>query len=325
MRKKIIITIQLLVILSISFAQIKEKYTVFPTDDKIIFDICFFDNGEKLAVADNTEIKIFSVKTQQLLKTLPNGHSDRILSIDISEDNTLLVSGGRDGTIVIWNLQEQSTVQNITLQDVIITSVDISPNSNHLLIGDSKGDITLYNMDKQAKDFHFKAHKKDITSVKFRPDGKIFASASGDKTLHIYSTENSKLLATLKGHKNWVRDIQFDQDGEQLVSCGDDGNVLFWNLKSLEDIKSKKIKIHTINWLTCIDFYEKDKAYTLGSTNGKVLIITHLAKYEAKMKGTINKLLFVPGNSSELKVVLATQKMGVILISAKNMKTKGTY
>lgn len=319
MSKKIFFTIQFFVFLFVVNA--KEKYTVFPTDDKIIFDICFFDNGEKLAVADNTDIKIFSVKTQQLLKTLPNGHSDRILTIDISEDNTLLVSGGRDGTVVIWNLQTQSNTLNISLKDAIATSVNISPDNNHLIIGDSHGNIILYDIEKQIQSFQINAHKKDITSVKFSPDGKIFASASADKTIHIYSSEDGKLIAILEGHKSWVRDIQFDQDGRQLVSCGDDSNVLFWNLKNLENIKSKKIKYSGVNWLTCIDLCEKDNTYAIGSSDGKIFIIADIVNYETKIKGTINKLLFLPGSSSELKVVLATQKLGVVLISAKNMKT----
>ena len=304
----------------VSFSQEKGKYKVFPTDDKIIFDICFFDHGEKLAVADNTAIKIFSTKTNQLLDKLKYGHSKRILTIDVSSDNTLLASGGRDSTVVIWDLNEKSTVKNYSLKDGIVTALSISTNNKSLAVGSSSGTVLIYDLENNKQKHELNDHKKDITCVKFSPDENLLAMASGDKTINLYSTETWKLITSLKGHKNWVREVTFDEDSKKLISCGDDSKVIFWNLSDLQNISSKKKTFWGYNWITGIDLNTKNDSYVIANITGNIEIITPLSRYKINVQKPVSKVLFIPNEDSFLKVVAATQGSGVISIEAENMK-----
>lgn len=320
MNKKIFVTILFFLFVLLINAKEKPKFTVFSTESKMIFDFCFFENGEKLAVADNTTIKIFSTNSQQLLGELSCGHSEKILTIDVSKDNRLLASGGEDGKIVILAILEKSTIKNILIKDDIVTSVNFSPDSRYLLVGTSKGNVFVYDIENDTKSFNYSDHKKDVTSVKFSPDGKLFASSSGDKTINIYQTKDGKLISTLKGHRNWVREIIFNQDGQKLLSCGDDSKVIFWDLSNLTNISSNKKTYKTFNWITSLDLYKDDKSYVFGRINGRITIKTSINNYQIKLNKAVNKIRFVPTEIDYIKVVAATNGNGLILIDAQNMK-----
>ena len=319
MNKKILITAQLLFVLTFAIAKEKGKPIVYPTDSKIIFDICFFENGEKLAVADNTNIKIFSTKSQKVLDEFSAAHTDRILAIDVSLDDRLLASSGRDGKVVIWDLLKKSSPQNIALNETIGTSLSISPDGKYLAIGCANGKLEIYDIENKKIKTELNDHKKDITSVKFSPDGKLFASASGDKTINLYSTENMNLITTLKGHKNWVRQISFSSN-EKLMSCGDDSKVVLWNLSDLNNITHETTKHRNLKIITSTDFFADNISTVSAGITGKIIILTPFNNYKAALGKPINKAVFVPNENNSLELVLATQGLGVIQIKAENMK-----
>ena len=92
------------VLVSAGFSQTNKSYMTFPTESKTIFGICFSPKGNVLAVGDDTRIKFFSTATMKLLGTLNDGHDKMIMTIDISRDSSLLVSGGKDSLIMITEL-----------------------------------------------------------------------------------------------------------------------------------------------------------------------------------------------------------------------------
>ncbi|KIK33089.1 hypothetical protein CY34DRAFT_729064 [Suillus luteus UH-Slu-Lm8-n1] len=62
------------------------------------------------------------------------GHSRQITCIDISADNTLLVSGSFDKTVRIWNLDTGKLVAPFMSEDWV-GAVRFSPNSKKLAAG----------------------------------------------------------------------------------------------------------------------------------------------------------------------------------------------
>jgi WD40 repeat protein len=316
---KLFLTTYFIFLVLISFSQPKEKYKVFPTNGKIIFDFCFLENGEELAVADNTDIRIFSVNTQQMLSELTGGHSERILAVDVSADNSLMASSDRTGKIVIWDVKANKQLRNFSLEDGPVTAVTISPNRKLFIAGNSDGKVFVYDIEIGQKIYSVEDHNKDVTSVAFSPDGELFATAGGDKTIYLY-TKDGELVTVLKGHKNWVREILFAEDGNTLISCGDDSHFIFWDLSELKNITHNNYKRFGKNWITGIDFDSNDGTLVFGTISGKIEITTTFNFYKTAIRKPINKIKLVPDNKSIIKLIVATQGKGVILINAANMK-----
>jgi len=321
MKKKIFLTIQFVVLLLFVTAQEKEKYSVYPTDSKIIFDFCFLGNGEKLAVADNTSIKIFFTSSQQKLDEIKTDFSNRILAVDVSKDDKILAFGGREGKVIIYDLQNKTTLQSISLAGKIITALSISPDGRLLAIGSSDGNVVIYDIKNKNSKFELTGHKKDITSVKFCPDGKILATAGGDKKINLFLVENGTLITTLSGHKSWVRSISF-MNNEKLVSCGDDSKIIQWDLADIQNIAFKKTNHRRFRIITSVDFFHEDNSFAASGINGKILIETQAVEYSANLKMPVTKTLFIPYEKLYFKLVVASKGAGIVQIIAENMKFK---
>jgi WD40 repeat protein len=320
--KGIFIIFVFLVIVIRGFSQKDKDFIVFNTDSKIIYDICFSDNGKVLVIADNKTIKAYSTEENELINEFKGGHKKQILSIDISEDSTLLVSGGKDSIINIWDFFTNQILKTLNYHEGIITGVKISPNRKYLASGGTDCKVIIYDLYKNQIINEFNDHKDDIASIAFNPNSTMLASASADKTINIYDLISGKLITSLAGHKNWVRDLSWSSDGNELISCGDDSKIIIWNVRDINNIHKQNISKIGVGWLLSIQFNEDNKTYATGGINGKAWIITPFSQYSAKIKYPINKILFKPDEKVYLKIALATRGNGVILISANNMDLK---
>ncbi len=292
----------------------------FKTDNKIIYDICFTDKGGAIGIADNNTIKTYSTISELLLNEFKNGHTGQILTIDISKDSTLLVSGGKDSTIVIWDFISGKILNSLTYQKGIITSVKISPDQKYLASGGTDNKVFLYDLRKNEVTYEFTDHIDIITSVAFSPDGKLIVSSSADKMINIYDVETRKLISHLEGHRNWVRDISFNANGLKLASCGDDAKVIFWDVSDINNIQKQKTKRIGFEWIISIDFSHGNDTYVTGGVNGKALIFTKYSRHTAKMGVHVNRVLFKPNEGDRLKIALATRGKGVVMLEADKIK-----
>lgn len=316
--KKTSLLIGLLYIIVLSTtAQNKKAFYKFPTEESIVYDICFTNNGRAIGIADNKSVKVYSIETNELLRDFVGGHTEQILSIDISTDSTLLVSGGKDNRVVIWDFREGEQLEVLKC-DGIVTSVSISPDGKSVVYGASDNKVFVYDIATRSVVNTFADHSDDITSIVFSPDGRYIVTSSGDKLINIY--ENGALITTLSGHKDWVRDVSFDSEGAKLISCSDDGRVIVWNTSDINNPSIIKKSENEYVWVLSVDFNKEDnKTYALSDHIGNAKIVHQMGHYSTRLNFPINKILFKP-KDVYLKIAIATRGGGVLLIAAKDMK-----
>ncbi len=300
----------------------QRKEVRFKTNDDTIYGICFTSDGNSLGVADHNIIKIFSSGSRILRKEFTGGHKSQILSIDISKDSSLLVSGGKDSTIAIWNYRTNTLIKSLHIQKAIVTSLSISPDNRYLVSGGTNHKVILYDLNENKIVNEFTAHTREITAVKFSPASNLFASSAGDELIHLYSVENKLPVTTLKGHKNWVRDISFNNDGSKLVSCGDDARVILWDISDPGKLMIVQQKRMVDGWVVSVDFGGKNSVYALATLNGNIVIKIDFGKYRTQIVRNVNKILLQPSTTQNLSIALATRGSGVISIDALDMKLK---
>ena len=61
-------------------------------------------DGRTRASREKNAVKLWDVASGRILTTL-NGHTDVVRSVAFSPDGTILVSGSRDGTVLLWDMQ----------------------------------------------------------------------------------------------------------------------------------------------------------------------------------------------------------------------------
>lgn len=321
MNKIILLLLIPLLLSCFGYSQKAKDYSVYATESADILDICFSKNGEVIGVPDNNVIKVFKTNTKKLIAEFKNGHTSQIQTIDISQDSLLLISGGKDSSIVIWDFINQVKLKTLNFQGSIVTSIKISPDNKFFASG-GINKMWIYDMENNQLIREIN-NNTIVTCIAFSPDGKIVASSNSDKSITVFEVETGKLLTQLREHKSWVRGITFSNDGTKLISCGDDSKIIRWDTSDRNDIKLLSKSRYGYNWLLSVDFYPDNRSYVFGDFNGNAVIINSFGRYKVNVNSPINKILFKPNEENYLKIAVATREKGVLFIDAKNMKTKG--
>jgi general transcriptional corepressor TUP1 len=137
-------------------------------------------------------LQIWDIKAGTICRVFE--HKLGVYSVEFSRDGRLIVSGGWDWTVRIWNMDD----------------------------GNSKV-LTIDGRD----------HDGGITCAAFSPNGQLVAASSLNSNVYIWDVETGNRLETLRGHRDSVFSIAFTPDGKQLVSGSFDKTLKYWDVTGL--------------------------------------------------------------------------------------------
>ena len=162
-------------------------------------------NGNLIATALlDTTIKIWEADSTNLIATLA-GHSLEARSLVVLQ-NSNLASGGRDGTIKIWNTVNFSLIRNINATDEVWSLAVLQ---NGLLASGAKnGDISIWNCDSGSLIRTVKGHAGYVYSLVALENGNL-ASISEDSSVKIWNSSDWSLTITLNNNKKRKRGSPF--------------------------------------------------------------------------------------------------------------------
>ncbi|MDX2443917.1 MAG: WD40 repeat domain-containing protein [Bacteroidales bacterium] len=320
--KQVLLLLVLSLVCISGWAQDSEIYTDYPTESENIYDICFTQSGEVLAIADNSSVRAFAVSSKELIWEFENGHTDHIMSLDISPDSTLMVTGGRDSLVVIWDFINRQKLDLLTFHQGLVNSVVFSPDRSSLASGGSDKKVIIYDFLEKKIHFELTPGDGEISSVAFSPDGALLACSGENRIISIYDMQTGSRVAELSGHKDWVREVKFSSNGKRLISCGDDSQVITWNCikpQNTYQISSRRIGM---NWLLSADFHTDNFSFAVGGFNGKVNLVTPFNTFVAKVNSPVTRVRFKPNKGMLLTIAVATRGNGVWLIDVKKLEPR---
>ncbi|MDF5723918.1 MAG: WD40 repeat domain-containing protein [Rhizonema sp. PD37] len=193
------------------------------------------------------------------------GHTSNVLSLAITPDSKILVSGAQDG-IRLWDMVQQRPLATLVRFDNI-DAVAISPDGQLLASGDNKGLMKLWDLRSGKLIRTVSAHSDIVSAVAFTPDGNTLVSSSRDHTIKLWNVNTGELLRTLQ-ENNWVNAIAINPSGQIIASGGKDG-VKLWNLTTGELIDT--LYAHS-DWISAIAFSPDGKLLAAGGFDTRINI-----------------------------------------------------
>ena len=214
---------------------------------------------ENLKVVLNNFTKnanLYKIKKTKNIAVL-NGHTAYIRTLDISNDNKLILSGGDDNILRLWNKKTKKQILKKKLELWSIQSLRFSPDGQYIVFGSLDTKLKLLDIKaKEKRSFH--GHEFPIHSVDFSPDGQMIISGSTDKTVKLWNVASGQEIHTFTGYNKAVWKVKFSPDGKQILTASLDGKVKLW------DIETKEIIFDTI--------HDKEACRTIAfSPNGKFI------------------------------------------------------
>ncbi|ODV62365.1 Hir1p, partial [Ascoidea rubescens DSM 1968] len=197
-----------------------------------------------------------------------------IYSINVAPDGSRLASGGLDGKIKVWSVEQ-------------ITNLKEKYN-----LPAANNDQQQQQLDKFYPLASMARHTGAVTVVRFSPSGRFLASGSDDKVILIWEksddsenqnqrsqfgeaetdTEHWVVRKRLIGHSNDIEDIAWAPDSSFLISVGLDRSIIVWNGFNFE--KLRRFDIHQSH-VKGVAFDPANKYFATASDDRSVIIFRY--------------------------------------------------
>ena len=194
------------------------------------------DSSTVFSASADTHLASWDLETGQRIRRYV-GHEEIVNSLDISRrGQEMLISGGDDGSIGIWDPRQRNAIDYIQT-DFPITAVALSPAGEEIYFGGINNDIRAYNLTKRGILYSLLGHQDTITSLSVSPDSRSLLSYSMDSTARTWDIQHfaptERYIRTFDGaamgiEKNLVRAC-WDKEGKKVATGSGDGTVVIWS------------------------------------------------------------------------------------------------
>jgi serine/threonine protein kinase len=140
------------------------------------------DSTRIASASDDKTVQIWGEDKGSYLSIYP-GHKAEVLSVDWAWQLDLLVSGGNDRTVQIWDASQLRLYDSYS-HNGAVRAVKWASKGPYLVSGGEDAIALLWKIDKSTS--AYTGHSDSVNAVTFSPDGKLIATASDDKTVHIW-------------------------------------------------------------------------------------------------------------------------------------------
>jgi len=237
--------------------------------------IVFASNGDKMVTAtEDGSIQIWDFNNFRIIKR-HKAHYSKINSVAMGPIGHLVVSGGSDGLLILWNtftgrltaLQKESSE---------IRAVALSPDGKLLLSADTAHGLKLWNTETGKKIRNFQGHYGKVNSISFSPDQRHFVSGGEKSTILIWDIVTGGILKSLPTNNSAINSIQYSFNGNSVLSGHANGTLAIWGARS----SLLEIRFHgNLNVPFPISF-SNDNQFLLSGINNNALDLWDIKKGE---------------------------------------------
>ncbi|KAG9018194.1 hypothetical protein FRB90_011892 [Tulasnella sp. 427] len=176
------------------------------------------------------------------------GHTDAVWDLALLRDDTLLVSGGSDGAIKVWDISLPGNplklswgfngVDGEAESSLAITSLDgIKTDLKKVAVAFSNAIVKLFDVETGAEVGQMQSDATydgtpatQINKVVSHPTMSILVTAHEDKYIRLFDLVTGACTYSMLAHTEGVTSLSIDGAGFSLVSGGHDCSIRFWDV-----------------------------------------------------------------------------------------------
>ncbi|KAI5961897.1 uncharacterized protein KGF55_003868 [Candida pseudojiufengensis] len=213
-----------------------------PGNTRAISSVKFNRNGKLIACGswDGSLHILESNNLSPIIKPSQNQHQEKIGSLDWKMNEDVLISGGGEGTINLWNIEENSTETvlkpKFTIKDAHtnrITKTEFHPINQYAISTSFDQTWKLWDLIKQVEIYQQEGHSKEVFCGSIHPDGSLYLSGGLDGIIYVWDLRSGKCLMPLQKHIQGIYGLDWSPNGYNFASGSGDSTIKIWDMRKL--------------------------------------------------------------------------------------------
>lgn len=167
-----------------------------------------------------------------LAATVPQrGHSKSAHVGDFDRQGTLVVTGGRDRAVRVWDARDGRLYATLLGHAGTITSAGFSPDAKRVMSASADGTIRVWPTLGEGPALRIEAFAETSVSIaEWSPDGTRILAGSGKGGVGVWDAgTGARLLSFVHDKKVWS--VTWSRDGARFATASEDGTARVWSAR----------------------------------------------------------------------------------------------
>ncbi len=155
-----------------------------------------------------------------------------VLSVAFSPDGELFAAGTSEGTVMIWETNNDAPLFSQSLHNGPAHQIAFHPKERLLASAGEDGSVALWNLRAPPAQppLLLRAHTTSALAVAFSADGALFATGGGDGSIAVWVTATGQRHATFQEPSGGIQRVKFFRNDAALAIGLDNGMIALRNL-----------------------------------------------------------------------------------------------
>ncbi len=158
----------------------------------------------------------------------PLRHRDRALCLAADRTGRVLVSGGADRTVRIWEWRNGAEPAVLREPEREVRAIALDREGTRAAAGDETGTIRTWQVRERRLHRVVPAHRQRVTCLGILSGAGLIVSGSSDTTVRLWDFDTGQPRRTHRAHTRGVTCLAVDPEEHWFATGGEDGTVRVW-------------------------------------------------------------------------------------------------